>query len=136
VKLSLALLSTRLTTLTRTGAGKSSCKSSVFGNFNVVLISFLVVSALFRMAELTSGTVLIDGLDARNIPLNILRRKLAGAFLQLMQRRSLTSKQSYRRILYSLVVSLPLDISFTIQILLQGQFERIWIHSKPMTMPS
>ena len=47
----------------RTGAGKSS-----------------IIAALFRMAELESGTINIDGVDTSKVPLQKLREALSSSF--------------------------------------------------------
>jgi len=52
----------------RTGAGKSS-----------------IIAALFRMAELESGTITIDGVDTSKVPLQNLRDGLSSTFFEFTQ---------------------------------------------------
>jgi ATP-binding cassette subfamily C (CFTR/MRP) protein 1 len=65
----------------RTGAGSASLPSSHFrrhaSNLNWVETESSIAQALFRMAELTLGSIEIDGLDISKLGLRDLRERLA-----------------------------------------------------------
>ena len=66
-----------LTFSNRTGAGKSSIMTGNVLNFCDIRGLYVQLSALYRLVELSSGSVTIDGVDVSKIGLTDLRKALA-----------------------------------------------------------